>query len=206
MTILAIYHTPASTQHKTSNSDFIDQLTHLLTTIGSENTNIVLLGDLNLHIDNPEDPDADQLIATLEAFGLEQHIKFPTHQLSHSLDLIATEPATKLACTPIPGALPFRPQNGNHRNQQQETNRGTTIQRIQETNYSSNNRVPKNFNNQPILDATNLENAIHQLNDQLLRNLNKVAPMKRRRSLKKAPKSWFNKDLLDQRKIVKNRE
>ena len=37
-TILAIYHPPASTQHKTSNSDFIDQLTHLLTTIGSENT------------------------------------------------------------------------------------------------------------------------------------------------------------------------
>ena len=64
----------------------------------------------------------------------------------------------------------------------------------------------KNFNNQPILDATNLEDAIHQLNDQMLRNLNKVAPLKRRRSLKKAPKSWFNKDLLDQRKIVKNRE
>ena len=101
-------------------------------------------------------------------------------------------------------ALPFRPQNGNHRNQQQETNRGTIIQRIQETNYSSNNSVSKkDFNNQPILDATNLEDAIHQLNDQILRNLNKVAPLKRRRSLKKAPKSWFNKDLLDQRKIVK---
>ena len=78
-------------------------MTHLLTTIGSENTNIVLLGDLNLHIDNPEDPDADQLTATLEAFGLEQHIKFPTHQLGHTLDLIAMEPATKFACTPIPG-------------------------------------------------------------------------------------------------------
>ena len=63
----------------------------------------------------------------------------------------------------------------------------------------------KNFNNQPILDATNLEDAIHQLNDQMLRNLNQVAPLKRRRSLKKTPKSWFNKDLLDQRKI-KNRE
>ena len=89
------------TKHQTP--DFIDQLTHLLTTIGSENTNIILLGDLNLHIYKPEDPDADQLIAMLEAFGLEQHIKFPTHQLSHTLDLIATEPATKLTCTPMPG-------------------------------------------------------------------------------------------------------
>ena len=64
----------------------------------------------------------------------------------------------------------------------------------------------KNFNNQPILDATDLEDAIHQLIDQMLRILTKVAPMKRRRSLKKAPKSWFNNDLLDQRKIVKNSE
>ena len=101
--LLPIYHPPASTQHKTSNLDFIDQLTHPLTTIGSQNTNIILLEDRNLHIDNPEDPDADQLIATLEAFGLEQHIKFPTHQLSQTLDLIATEPATKPTCTPIPG-------------------------------------------------------------------------------------------------------
>ena len=206
MTILAIYHPPASTQHKTSNSDFIDQLTYLLTTIGSKNTNIVLLGDLNLHIDNPEDRDADQLIATLEAFGLEQHIKFPTHQLSHTLDLISYSTSNQTHMYTNSRALPFRPQNGNHRNQQQETNRSTAIQRIQETNYSSNNRVPKNFNNQPILDTTNLEDAIHQLNDQMLRNLNKVARMKRRRSRKKAPKSWFNKDLLDQRKIVKNRE
>ena len=205
-TILAIYHPPASTQHKTSNSDFIDQLTHLLTTIGSENTNIVLLGDLNLHTDNPEDPDADQLIATLEAFGLEQHIKFPTHQLRHTLDLIATEPATKFACTPIPG-----PYLSDHRMVIIET---TSMKPTEAPQYKEYRKLTttaitefqKNFNNQPILDATNLEDAIHQLNDQMLRNLNKVAPLKRRRSLKKTPKSWFNKDLLAQRKIVKNRE
>ena len=74
MTILGIYYPPASTQYETSNSDFIDDLTQLLKTTGSENRNIMLLGDLNLHIDNPEDPDADQLITTMEAFGLKQCI------------------------------------------------------------------------------------------------------------------------------------
>ena len=67
MTILGIYHLLASTQQNNSNSDFIDDLTELLTTIGSENRGIMLLGDLNL--DNPEDPSADQLITTIEAFG-----------------------------------------------------------------------------------------------------------------------------------------
>ena len=79
----------------------------------------------------------------LEAFGLEQHIKFPTHQLGHTLHLIATEPATKFACTPIPGPYLLDHRMVIIENQQQETNRGTAIQRIHEINYSSNNRVPK---------------------------------------------------------------
>ena len=108
---------PASSQHKTSNSDFIDDLTDLLTTIGSEKRNIVLLGDLNLYIDDPEDPNADQLIATIETFGMKQHIKFPTHQLGHTLDLIATESSTKLTCAPIP-----RPYLSDHRMVIIETN------------------------------------------------------------------------------------
>ena len=138
MTVLGIYHLPASLQHKTSNSDFIDDLTHLLTTIGSEKRNIVLLEDLNIQTDNPEGPDADQPIATIEAFGMKQHIKFPTYQLGHTLDLIATESSTKLTCTPIPG-----PYLSDHRMVIIETNKNkNTIQGIRETNQSSNRRVP----------------------------------------------------------------
>ena len=51
----------------------------------------MLLGGLNLHIDDPEDLEADQLFTIMEGFGLKQHIKFPTHQLGHTLDLRATE-------------------------------------------------------------------------------------------------------------------
>ena len=75
--ILGIYHPPVSTQQKNSNSNFIDGLTELITTTGSENRDIMLLGDLSLHIDDLEDPDTDQIITTMEAFGLKQHITFP---------------------------------------------------------------------------------------------------------------------------------
>ena len=189
MTILGIYHPPASTQHKTSNPNFIDNLTQLLTTIGSENRNILLLGDLNLHIDNQEDPDADQLISTMEAFGLKQHIEFPTNQLGHNLDLIATESTTNLTCALIP-----RPYLSDHRMVIIETNSKNLTEKPQYKEYRKLTKATitefkQSFNNQPILDATNLEDAINQLNDPMLRNLNKVALMKRRRSVKKAPKS-----------------
>ena len=83
--------------------------------------------------------------------------------------------------------LPFRPQNGNHRNQQQETNT-PQYKEYRKLITAAITEFQKYFNNQPILDVINLEDAIHQLNDQMLRNLNKVAPMKRRRSLKKSTK------------------
>ena len=206
MTILGIYHPPASIQHETSNSDFIDDLIQLLTTTGSENRNKILLGDLNLHIDNLEEPNADQLITTMEAFGLKQHIKFPTHQCGHTLDLIATESTTQLTCTPMPELY-----LSDHRLVIIETNTKRLTEKPQYKDYrklteATMTEFQQSFNNQPILDATNLEDAINQLNNQMLRNLNKVAPMKRRRSLRKVPKSWYNKDLLDQRKIMKNRE
>ena len=197
ITILGIYHPPASTQHKTSNSNFIDDLTQLLTITGSENRNIALLGNLNMHIDNPEDPNADQLMATLEAFGLKQHIRFPTHQLGHTLDLIATESTIKLTCPPLPG-----PYLSDHRMVIIEPNHKILTETPQYREYrnlteAAMTEFQQSFNNQPILDVTNLEDAINQLNDQMLRNLNKVAPMKKRRSMKKAPKSLLNKDLLD---------
>ena len=206
ITILGIYHPPANTQHKASNSDFIDDLTQLLTTTGSENRNIALLGDLNIHIDDPEDPNADQLMTTLEALGLKQHIRFPTHQLGHTLDLIATVSTIKLTCPPLPG-----PYLSDHRMVIIETNNKKLTETPQYREYrnlteSAMTEFQESFNNQPILDATNLEDAVNQLNDQMLRNLDTVAPMKMKRSVKKAPKSWFNKDILDQRKMLKSRE
>ena len=117
--------------------------------------------------------------------GLKQHIKFPTHQLSHTLDLIATEPTTKLTCTPIPG-----PYLSYHRMVIIETSNKKSTEIPQYKEYrkltkTAMTEFQKNFNNQPILDATNLEDTIHQLNDQNLRNLNKVAPMKGEEACKK---------------------
>ena len=163
-------------------------ITQLLSITGSENRNIVLLGDLNIHVDNPEDPNAGQILAILEAFGLEQHITFPTHQLGHTLDLIATESKFKLTCPPIPG-----PYLSDHRSVIIETNNRKLTETPQYREYRKLTEAAimefqQSFNNQPILDVTNLEDAVNQQNVQMLRSLDKVAPMKKRRSVKKNTK------------------
>ena len=54
-------------------------------------TNLVLLGDFNIHTQDTENPDSITYNDMVEALGLQQHIDKPMHRLGNTLDLIYTE-------------------------------------------------------------------------------------------------------------------
>ena len=70
---------PQGTQEGITNTTFLDELTDLLTEVTAKHRSIIILGDLNMHIDKSEDPDAQVLINTLVSFNSKQHIPFQTH-------------------------------------------------------------------------------------------------------------------------------
>ena len=51
----------------------------------------MIAGDINLHIDNNKDPEAQLFINMMAALGLDCHVDFPTHENGHSFDLVFTE-------------------------------------------------------------------------------------------------------------------
>ena len=67
---------------------FIDDITEFLAEALSQHQNIILAGDFNIHINNQEDPEADTLIDTMMALGIQQHTNFITHHSGNTLDLI----------------------------------------------------------------------------------------------------------------------
>ena len=84
---------------------FIDDITEFLTEALSQHQNIILAGDFNIHINNQDDPEANILMDTMTALGLQQHTNFVTHHSGNTLDLIFTEVITRqkvLKCTPGP--------------------------------------------------------------------------------------------------------
>ena len=89
-------------QQGISNSNFIDDLTELLMVVSNHN-NIVILGDINIHLDESEDTDAETLWDIFEAFNIMQQMKFPKHNLIHTLDMTATEIRQNRNVTAIPG-------------------------------------------------------------------------------------------------------
>ena len=64
----------------------------------------------------------------------------------------------------------------------------------------------KHSSNQSILETTDLNQAINQFRSELQRTLNQIAPGKLMKTRNRNKKPWFDKELYDQRRIMKNRE
>ena len=51
---------------------------------------LLVAGDFNIHVDIPDNSDSVNFIDLLDSMGLVQHVKSPTHQHGHTLDLLIT--------------------------------------------------------------------------------------------------------------------
>ena len=74
-----------------SNLDFLGEFTEWLTGNIVLDPNIVITGDLNLHINNPNDDDTANFKDAMVALGFTQHILFPTHKCGNTLELTFME-------------------------------------------------------------------------------------------------------------------
>jgi hypothetical protein len=93
-TILCIYR-PPSTLPK-SKSTFFSEFATLLESISSSPSELLLVGDFNLHLDQPVSPSDAPFLDLLDTFCLSQHVDFPTHTGSHTLDLLITRSTSGL--------------------------------------------------------------------------------------------------------------
>ena len=72
--VVAICHPPSNCQDF-SDTTFINQFTDLLTTLQSKYNNIIILDDINMHMDDPTNQNASILHDSINAFNL-THVKF----------------------------------------------------------------------------------------------------------------------------------
>ena len=70
---------------------FLDEVTELLMALIPKYSNIMLLGNFNMHIEDTSNPDNIIFNDTMEALVLIQHVKSPIHRQGNMLDLIFSE-------------------------------------------------------------------------------------------------------------------
>ena len=86
LTVLGIYR-PLSG----SAIEFLGELAEWLPENALLDTNPIIMGDFNLHVNNENDDNSVNFLEMMLAFGLKQNVMFDTHKSGNTLDLIFTE-------------------------------------------------------------------------------------------------------------------
>ena len=83
--VIVLYRKP-----ETSIVDFLEDFEYLMKKAARQTPrNLLVLGDFNIHINKPTDPDARKFLKFIEFSRLEQHVPLePTHELGNTLDLV----------------------------------------------------------------------------------------------------------------------
>ena len=83
----------------------MDEFTVWLASISGSFSNMIVLGDFNIHINDENDNEAGIFVDTMTALGFNQHVSFPTHSAGNILDPVFTETCNSIevkSCTPGP--------------------------------------------------------------------------------------------------------
>ena len=86
ITLLGCYHPPPSKINTASDAVFIDQFGILLEEIISDAGNLIILGDMNIQVNKPDEVIPHDYLQMIEALDLEQLVTFPTHRSGNTLD------------------------------------------------------------------------------------------------------------------------
>ena len=84
---LSVIYRPPNSSVLAFAMNFLDLLENNI----NEKGRLLLLGDFNIPMNNPDSPDASIIKDVLDSLGLQNHIRFPTHRLHNALYLIITE-------------------------------------------------------------------------------------------------------------------
>ena len=91
VTLVLVYRPPPSRQNGLTMTQFLQEwdqfLSHVCTTIPSQ---LCILGDINMHYDEPDMSNIKQMKNIASGLDLKQHINVPTHVAGHTLDLVFT--------------------------------------------------------------------------------------------------------------------
>ena len=87
---ITIYRPPPSSKNKLTTNDFFEEFDNFLCEIILTKGKLIIMGDVNFHLDDKDNPDTQRFTGLLDSYGLEQLVQQPTHRSTHILDVVIT--------------------------------------------------------------------------------------------------------------------
>ena len=206
MLLVAIYHPPYSMAKPVTNASFIDEFSNWLPDKLLSHKNIIIAGDFNLHVNDPNNEDAGIFLDTLTALGLVQHVAFPTHRSDNTLDLIITEICNGISvkeCRSGPSLLDHCAvkciTSIPKENVKQQLLSFRKLKTIDTEAFQRDLSLES-------ITTSNLDDMVMEYGHQMRATLDKHAPVITRNTVVRHTNLWFNDDLKNQKKKVRHRE
>ena len=86
--VFCLYRPPSSKKQKMTNATSNEEFVKPVCTVTMSNKNLMIVGNFNFHLDNPQVRDLKLLIHLLDSLDLCQHVSRPTQRQSHILDWV----------------------------------------------------------------------------------------------------------------------
>jgi exonuclease III len=86
--LIVVYRPPPSAKNKLTPAMFMEDFDDLLNSHTTTSGNLLICGDLNIHMDSLLNNDTVKFNSLLLAHDLQQHVEKPTHCKGHILDLL----------------------------------------------------------------------------------------------------------------------
>ena len=90
LNIIVVYRPPPTERNGHMIGAFLDEFRSLLEDRMSSLGRLVILGDLNFHVDNAADFNATKFLDLIDLLNFSQHVTSITHKAGHTLDLVIT--------------------------------------------------------------------------------------------------------------------
>ena len=88
--LLIIYRPPYSQNHPVTTNTFFDEIKTHLDSLIIKSQKLIISGDFNIHMDDPQHPHTLKFKDILHIYGLTNNIEFHTQIIGHTLDLVIT--------------------------------------------------------------------------------------------------------------------
>jgi exonuclease III len=85
-----VYRPPPSPKNKLTATMFFEEFTTFVQDQVTSAGDMLLVGDVNFHLDVSTDPDTKKFLTLIDSVNLKQHVMEPTHRSGHTLDVVIT--------------------------------------------------------------------------------------------------------------------
>ena len=88
VSLAVVYRPPPSQENLLNTNTFLVEWAEFLSNFTTTTSEVVIVGDLNIHLDNTTHHHTIAMERTVESFDLQQHVHQPTHYCGHTLDVL----------------------------------------------------------------------------------------------------------------------